>query len=68
MYKARIHDFLIYASLIISVVALVMANRSSGAGNMVAKAKGVAKKVKDLVQVPQPVDLRDQVSEPSTTG
>jgi len=49
MYKARIHDFLIYASLIISVVALVMANRSSGGGD--GSAEGVAEKVKDLVQV-----------------
>ena len=67
MYKAKIHDFLIYASLIISVVALVMANRNSVGGNGVTKAEGVAEKVKDLVQVPQPVNAGSQVSKPSTT-
>ena len=59
MYKARIHDFLIYASSIISVVALVMANRSSGGGT--ADAGGTAEKGKDLAQV----NAGNQVSKPS---
>jgi hypothetical protein len=57
MYKAKIHDLLIYASLIISALALILATRkNAGTGQgLVAKGKELVEKTTDLVHVvPQP--------------
>lgn len=64
MYKAKIHDLLIYASLIISALALILATRkNAGTGQgLVAKGKELVEKTTDLVHVvPQPTSAQ-QVS------
>jgi len=55
MYKAKIHDLLIYASLIISALALILATRNGSTQGIVTKGKEMAEKTTELVHlVPQP--------------
>jgi hypothetical protein len=62
MYKAKIHDLLIYASLIISALALILATKKNGNGagaGIVDKGKKMVEKTTELVHVvPQPTSAQ----------
>lgn len=54
MYKAKAHDLLIYASLIISALALILATRN-GRQDVGQKGKEMIRKTSEIVQMlPQP--------------